>query len=88
MMMAPDADPADGEIDVIRAGQLNRRGLLGAFPRIFTGTHVDHAEVEQRRAKRVDFVAPREQDVMIDGEVMRLSIESIEVLPGALRLMA
>lgn len=88
MMMAPDADPADGEVDVIRAGALNRRGLLGAFPRIFTGTHVDHADVEQCRAKRVDFVAPREQDVMIDGEVMRLSIESIEVLPGALGLMA
>jgi len=88
MMMAPDADPADGEVDVIRAGALNRRGLLGAFPRIFTGTHIDHADVEQTRAKRVEFVSPREQDVMIDGEVTRLTIESLTVLPGALRLMA
>ncbi|NOY91647.1 MAG: diacylglycerol kinase family lipid kinase [Deltaproteobacteria bacterium] len=88
MMMAPDADPTDGEVDVIRAGGLSRRGLLGTFPRIFTGTHVDHPDVEQCRSKRVEFVDPREQDVMVDGEVMRLCIESIEVLPGALELMA
>lgn len=88
MMMAPDADPADGMVDVIRAGALNRRGLLGAFPKIFSGTHVDHPDVEAGRARRVEFVEPRPQDVMIDGEVLELKIESIEVLPKALRLLA
>jgi len=88
MMMAPDADPADGKLDIIRAGALNRRGLLAAFPRIFSGTHIDHENVEQSLAGRVEFVQPRLQDVMIDGEVLRLSVESLEVLPGALRLMA
>tara|TARA_B100001750_G_scaffold102968_1_gene81418 strand:- start:1746 stop:2654 length:909 start_codon:yes stop_codon:yes gene_type:complete len=84
MMMAPGADPTDGYLDVIRAGDIGRASLVKTFPKIFQGRHVDHPRVEATRAKRVEFRSPREQPVMVDGEIMHLALESLEVVPGAL----
>lgn len=88
MMMAPQAQIDDGLLDLIRVDDIGRARLLATFPRIFRGTHVGQAGIEQRRAWAVDFVEERPQDVMIDGEVMRLTMRRIEVLPGALCLLA
>jgi len=87
MMMAPRADPTDGEIDVIRVGQMGRLRLTATFPEIFKGTHVDSPDVEQARARRIDFVDPVRQDAMVDGEIMSLTLRSVEVLPGALEVV-
>jgi diacylglycerol kinase (ATP) len=88
MMMAPRADPSDGEIDVVRVGALGRLEFTATFPRIFAGTHVDHPGVEQARARRVELVDPVERDVMVDGEIMRLELRSLAVLPGAIEIVA
>jgi YegS/Rv2252/BmrU family lipid kinase len=88
MMMAPRADPTDGEIDVIRVGEMGRLRFTATFPEIFKGTHVESPEVEQARARRIDFVDPERQDAMVDGEILRLALRSIEVLPGALEVVA
>lgn len=88
MMMAPEADAGDGELDVIRVGAMPRGTLAMTFPKIFTGQHVQHPDVEAGRAKRVAFPDPREQDVMVDGEILRLSLESLTVLPSALSVVA
>lgn len=88
MMMAPDADPTDGALDVIRIGPMGRLSFVGAFPSIFKGEHVRRPEVEQRRASRIDLNLPGPVDVMVDGEVQRLKLERLEVLPGALEVVA
>ncbi len=88
MMMAPRADPTDGEIDVIRVGRMGRLRFTATFPQIFKGTHVDSPDVEQARARRIDFVDAERQDVMVDGEILNLALRSIEVLPGALEVVA
>lgn len=88
MMMAPAADVADGKLDVIRVGALSRGGLIGQFPRIFTGQHVDHPQVTTKKAARVDFVERRVQPCMIDGEILDLAPRSLEVLPRALTVIA
>jgi diacylglycerol kinase (ATP) len=88
MMMAPHADVGDGELDVIRVGALSRGRLLYTFPRIFRGTHVEQSDIEERRARRVVFDEPREEDVMIDGEVIKLALEELSVLPRALAVVA
>ncbi len=88
MMMAPKADPTDGLLDVVRVGVLPRASFVATFPKIFSGTHVDRAEVEEAQAKRVDFDDPREQAVMVDGEIVRLAIRSLEVRPQALEILA
>jgi diacylglycerol kinase (ATP) len=84
MMMAPAADTADGEMDVIIAKRMSRLQLLLAFPRIFSGTHVRLPIIESVRAKRIEIRAPGPIDLMIDGEVERLTPVLLEVLPGAI----
>ncbi|MBN1772352.1 MAG: hypothetical protein JXB32_13870 [Deltaproteobacteria bacterium] len=88
MMMAPHAEVDDGRLQVVRVGRLGRWGLLRAFPKIYKGTHVRLAAVEERRAATVEFRGERELDVMVDGEVLRLALRRLEVLPGALEVPA
>lgn len=88
MMMAPHADPTDGALDVIRIGPMRRRAFVAAFPSIFRGTHVERPEVEESRATVVDLELDRPVDVMVDGEVERLALTRLEVLPAALEVVA
>jgi YegS/Rv2252/BmrU family lipid kinase len=88
MMMAPPADPSDGRVDVVHIGPMGRRRFLAAFPRIFKGTHPELDEIELSRAARVAFAPGDPTDVMIDGEVLKLQLHSLQVLPGAQELVA
>jgi diacylglycerol kinase (ATP) len=84
MMMAPDADPSDGQVDVIAVGELGRRSLIRTFPKIFDGSHLRHPAVSATRAKSVVFDLPGPADAMIDGEVISLWPERLDVLHHAL----
>jgi diacylglycerol kinase (ATP) len=86
--MAPHADVSDGQLDVIRVGPLGRPRVLTTFPRIFRGTHVGRPGITERRARRVDFVDGVPRPVMVDGEIAILDLRSIEIVPGALRVIA
>ncbi len=86
MRMAPDADPTDGAVDLVRIGAMGRRRLLSCFPKLFAGTHVDMPEVTVEPVQRCTFSGSEAVEVMLDGEIQRLQIESLEVLPGALEL--
>jgi diacylglycerol kinase family enzyme len=84
MMMAPNADTGDGQLDVISCGSLGRIGLLRAFPRIFKGTHLSHPAIEAERVRTIDFDIAHEIDIVIDGDVLRHRPRRLEILPGAL----
>lgn len=88
MKMAPHADVADGMLDVIRVGPRSRRSFLRSFPAIFTGRHIHQEGVEEARAQRVDFELDRAVFTIIDGEVMKLSLSSIEVMNRAIRVIS
>ncbi len=88
MLMAPDASVHDGLADLIRVAPLGRFEIIRTFPKIFRGTHVDNPAVSTRAARRIDFETDDAVEVMVDGEILRLVPESIEVLPGALEVWA
>ena len=88
MMMAPFADPADGQLDVIVASRMGRWQLLNAFPRIFSGTHVHMPTIACSRARSVEIDAPEPIDLMIDGEVVRGRPRRLDVLEGAIDVCA
>jgi diacylglycerol kinase (ATP) len=88
MRMAPDAQVADGLLDVVRAGPLRRGALIGAFARIFSGTHTDLEQVWTRQVDQVEFVSPSFQAVLIDGDLYHLTPLAIDVLPSAIQLIA
>ncbi len=86
MMMAPHADTADGLADIISVGHLGRVSLIKTFPKIFDGTHVAHPSVRESRAKHIEFRLERPADAMIDGEVIRLWPERLDVLHHVLEV--
>ncbi|MFT3922897.1 MAG: diacylglycerol kinase family lipid kinase [Myxococcales bacterium] len=86
MMMAPNADASDGLAELISVGALSRFGLLSTFPKIFEGTHVTHPAVESRQARSIVFKVDRPMDAMIDGEVISVWPERLEVLHQALEV--
>ena len=84
MLIAPEADPTDGLIEFVRWGPIGRLGLLKMLPRLYDGSHTKHPLAETRRVKRVEFALDGPVDVMIDGEVLTVRAEALDILPGAM----
>jgi YegS/Rv2252/BmrU family lipid kinase len=86
MMLAPNADTGDGLIEIVR-WSADRFDFIRNFPKCYDGSHVNHPLVWQARAKRVDLDFDSPVDIMIDGEVMTVQCESLEVLPSAINVL-
>jgi diacylglycerol kinase (ATP) len=85
MMIAPNADPADGQIEYVRWGPIGRLGLVRMLPRLFTGTHIHHRLASRAAARRIELdLGGRPMNVLVDGEILQLDCRSLEILPGAL----
>jgi diacylglycerol kinase (ATP) len=84
MLIAPQADPADGLIEFVRWGPIGRLGLLRNLPRLYDGSHVHHPLASRRAVRHVEFNVAEPVDIMIDGEVARLECRSLDVIPSAL----
>jgi len=87
MMIAPKAEVDDGLIEYVRWGPIGRLALIRNLPTLYDGTHINHPLAERRQAKRVDFVLDAPVDVMVDGEVLTLRCQSLDVLPSALNVV-
>lgn len=87
MMLAPDADLADGLFDVVTVGEGSRLRLLVNLPKVFKGTHVDEGEVSVFRAPRLEVSASRPFPVYADGERLTELPVSLRLLPRALRVI-
>lgn len=84
MMIAPKADATDGKIEYVRWSPVSRTRLVRTFPRLFTGTHIDHPLASRAAANRIDLDLEAPVNVLIDGEILRLRCRSVDILPGAL----
>jgi diacylglycerol kinase (ATP) len=88
MMIAPKAEIGDGLIEYVRWGPIGRVGLIRNLPGLYDGTHIQHPLAERKAVPRVEFKLDAPVDVMVDGEVLTLQCEEIDVLPGALNVVA
>jgi diacylglycerol kinase (ATP) len=87
MMIAPKAEVNDGLIEYVRWGPIGRLGLIRNLPTLYDGTHIHHPLAERREAKRIDFYLDSPVDVMVDGEVLTLQCQTLDVLPSALNVV-
>jgi YegS/Rv2252/BmrU family lipid kinase len=87
MMLAPNADTADGQIEIVE-WSADRFDFIRNFPKCYDGSHIHHPRIWTGRAKRIDLDFDEPMDIMIDGEVMTVRMKSLEVLPSALNVMA
>jgi diacylglycerol kinase (ATP) len=88
MMIAPKAEVNSGLIEYVRWGAIGRLGLIRNLPRLYDGTHIEHPLAERKAVKRVSFDLGAPVDVMVDGEVLTLHCEELDVLAGALNVVA
>jgi YegS/Rv2252/BmrU family lipid kinase len=87
MMIAPDAITDDGLIEYVRWGPIGRLGLIRNLATLYDGTHTRHPLAERRAVRKVEFRLDRPVDVMIDGEVLTVECQAIDVLRSALRVV-
>ena len=91
MLIAPDADPSDGLLDVIALHDLSRVQGIALAKHIYKGSHLGQPGVSVARGKVVEaepLAASTEVLVDMDGETPgRLPLRA-ELSPGALRLRA
>ncbi|HEY6769537.1 MAG TPA: YegS/Rv2252/BmrU family lipid kinase [Candidatus Sulfotelmatobacter sp.] len=88
MMIAPYARVDSGLIEYVRWGPIGRVGLVRNLSGLYDGTHVKHPLAERKAVRRVEFDLDAPVDVMIDGEVMTLQCEELDVLSAALNVVA
>lgn len=86
MRIVPDADPADGLLDVVFTSPLGRGGLARLKPRLRAGTHVTDPRVTVRRARTVRIEA---EGIVgyADGERLGPLPLEVSIAPGAIRLL-
>jgi len=88
MMIAPKAEIDDGLLEYVRWGPIGRLGLIRNLPGLYDGTHIEHPLAERKGVQRVEFNLDAPIDVMVDGEVLTLHCEELDVLPAALNVVA
>jgi YegS/Rv2252/BmrU family lipid kinase len=87
-LLAPDAQPDDGLLDVVLADQLGRPGILYLLPHAMRGTHKGKKRVTMLQARHVLIEGERGLPGHMDGEVLCTEgrCMEFEVLPGRLKV--
>jgi diacylglycerol kinase (ATP) len=89
MMIAPDADPGDGLLDVVALSDLSKLSAAALSQHIYKGSHLSQPGVKVTRGKVIEaepLAAGTEVLIDMDGETPgRLPLRA-ELAPGALKL--
>jgi diacylglycerol kinase (ATP) len=86
MLICPNADHADGQLDVTMVHSDSRTKLVRLFPTVFKGTHVQLDTVTTARAKTVTVESPG-INAYADGDfACPLPVEASAV-QGALKIL-
>jgi diacylglycerol kinase (ATP) len=86
MAICPDADPADGQLDVAIVSAVGRATLLRFFPQVFKGTHVSHPAVTMLRGRRLTLTTDPSTQLWGDGELVGPLPIDVEVIDDALHI--
>jgi len=87
MRIAPQANMADGKLDVCRISTLSPFKLLCMFPTVYFGRHLWMAEVEYWKVERVGLETEKPLPIYADGEFVCETPAEIGVSRGALRVI-
>lgn len=85
----PEARIGDGVIDVLLVRAAPRLRLLRLLSQLPGGRHLDSPLVQVRKVRRLSLVAEvTDCPLVIDGEMMTYQPLDVQVLPGAINLLA
>ena len=81
--ICPDADPADGLLNVVLVRPAGRARLLRLLPRVYRGTHAGAPEVSMHVVRSVRLISPG-VTAYADGDPIGALPLTIEAVPSAL----
>ena len=87
MRVAPQADPADGKLDICRINALNPVKLLFMFPSVYFGRHLWMRQVEYSQAERICIETETPLEIYADGEYVCETPVEIGVARGIMRVI-
>ena len=87
LKMCPAASLTDGELDLTIVHPVSRLTLIRIFPKVYSGEHVEHPQVEVRKARKVLIDSP---GVIAygDGERVGPLPATCEAVQGAVSVLA
>jgi diacylglycerol kinase (ATP) len=86
MLICPNADPTDGQLDITMVHSASRTKLVRLFPTVFKGTHIHLDDVTTDRAKTVTVESPG-INAYADGDfALPLPVE-VSAVSGALKIL-
>jgi diacylglycerol kinase (ATP) len=83
MLVCPNADPTDGQLDITMVHSASRTRLIRLFPTVYKGTHINLDEVTTARVTTVDVESPG-INVYADGDFACALPAQISAVKGAL----
>jgi diacylglycerol kinase (ATP) len=86
MLICPNADHADGQLDITIVRSGSRTRLVRLFPTVFNGKHVELDEVTTDRAKTVRVESPG-INAYADGEFACPLPVEVSAVSGALKIL-
>lgn len=88
MRIAPQADMADGQLDICRISTMSPFKLFCMFPTVYFGHHLLSSKVEYLKAERVRIETETPLEIYADGELVCETPAEISIMAGALRVIA
>jgi diacylglycerol kinase (ATP) len=87
VIMAPRARLDDGLLDVCIVPAMSRLELLRWVPSAYRGQHLAHPRMGYFQTGKISLSSPSRLELFADGEFIQELPATIEVVPGALRVM-
>ena len=87
MKVAPDAELEDGFFDICLLKETGKIEFLRTFPKVYSGTHIDHPNVEIVRTDRISIQSDPPLPVLVDGEVLGMTPVEFQIVPQAISFL-
>lgn len=87
MMIAPQAQIADGLLDITILLDLKKLEFLKALPSVYKGGHLNHPMIRLARGSQVRIQSQEKVYLELDGESPGIGDVLFEILPGDLKLV-
>ena len=86
MLAAPEAEIADGLLDILIIGDLSKPDLLWSLPRVYRGTHLTHPKVTLKKVRQIEIWSDDSVPLQADGELLGELPARAHVLPSLLNI--
>ena len=87
MRIAPQAKLDDGLLDVLTVGDVGKFELLKMWPTLYSGSHIRHPKIGERKTTTVTIESNEQLLVETDGDILGENPASFWVIPSALTVV-